>query len=374
MTFHEDLNELQRQTLEAVIAGQAPSRFELSHLFGVSPQTMTRTVKGLVENGILDEQPETTGNRGQPSRRLVFHTGSLLVVGLVLANHRLVVTVEDLAGMRLLKEEVSGDYRDPGPTLDKAADMIALAFAAFGGAGRIVGLGIAAQGFFIEKGRRIVSIGNLKAWAEVDLKTYFEAKFAVPVTIQNDAKAIAVGTIREGLARRHRYYFCFYLGSGVGGALVHDGRLYEGASANAGEIGNFVPRNEYRPTVPNFLQVANLQNVGDWTDAMEQDQKILEWCRAAGGSLSAAAHIAVRSYDVEAIFICSYMPRYVLQAICDSVRADPIGSNLLSGDDAAQLLRRPSVVRINETSLNKGACALAAYHFLRFASQKVHAS
>ncbi|MCZ7465720.1 ROK family transcriptional regulator [Agrobacterium rhizogenes] len=362
------MNELQRQTLETIIAGETPSRFELSNLFGVSPQTMTRAVKGLVENGILDEQPETTGTRGQPSRRLVFRTGSLLVIGLVLANHRLIVTVEDLAGNRLLKDELAGDFSDPQSTLDKAADLITKAVQTFDGIQRIVGLGIAAQGFFIEKGRRVVSFANLKGWSEIDLKAYFGDKFNVPVTIQNDAKAIAVGTIREGLARRHKYYFCFYLGSGVGGALVHDGQLYEGAFSNAGEIGYFVPRNEHRPTVPNFLRVANIKAVDEWKDDMKQDQRILDWCRTAGESLSAAAQVAVRSYDVESIFICSYMPRSALQAICDAVRVEPIGSDLLSSVDAAQLPQRPSIIPLNDTSLNKGACALAAYHFLRFSS------
>ncbi|MDH6298687.1 ROK family transcriptional regulator (plasmid) [Agrobacterium fabrum] len=366
MTFHKELNELQRQTLESLIISEhAPSRFELSNLFGVSPQTMTRAVKGLVEHGIVDEQPEATGNRGQPSRRLIFRQESLLVVGLVLANHEVVLTVEDLVGKRLFKLEQLGDFREPGPTLEAAAGMVEKAFESFGGGSRIVGIGIAAQGFFVERGRKIVSIGNPVAWAAVDLKAYFEDRFALPVTIHNDAKAVAVGTIREGVARRHSHYFCIYIAGGIGGALVHDGRLYEGISANAGEVGYFVPRDEVRPTVPNFLATANLRNLSEWVETDNIEGPILDWCRNAGAALSPIAQMCVRIYDVDTIFVCSPLPKVVLEAICQAVQVEPIGRNILEEADAKRLLKWPTVVATNDASLNRGACALAVYQFLR---------
>jgi predicted NBD/HSP70 family sugar kinase len=369
VTFHQELNELQRQTLESlIISEQAPSRFELSNLFGVSPQTMTRAVKGLVEHGIVDEQPESTGNRGQPSRRLIFREESLLVIGLVLANHQVVLTIEDLAGKRLFKLEQPGDFRDPGPTLEAAARMVENAFLSFGADGRIVGIGIAAQGFFVDKGRRIVSIGNPLAWSEVDLKAYFEDKFALPVTIHNDAKAVAVGTIREGVARRHSHYFCFYIAGGIGGALVHDGRLYEGISANAGEVGYFIPRDGVRPTVPNFLAAANLSNLSDWVETDSIEGPVLDWCKSAGAALSPAAQMCVRIYDVDTIFVCSALPKVVLEAICQAVQVEPIGNNILGPADAKRLLKWPTVTATSDASLNRGACALAVYQFLRAVS------
>lgn len=370
MTIYQDLNQVQRRALENVLDNDAPSRLELSHILGVSPQTMTRAIKGLVENGILDEQPETTGLRGPPSRRLVFRAGSLVVIGLVLSTDRLVVTVEDLTGARLMKEEETGDFNEPIVALDLAARMIDQAFIAFGGRERIVGIGIAAQGFLIERGHRVVSVGNPAAWAAIDLTGHFEARFGLSVTIQNDAKAIAVGTIREGFARRHSHYACIYLAGGIGGALVHDGQLYEGMSANAGEVGFFVPRTVFRPTVANFLKVARIDRVDDWTDAMEGNREVVAWCLGAGALLSPAAQMAVHLYDVQAILVCSYLPRAVLKTICDAVSVVPIGSNILGEHDGRKLLRQPTIVPINDTSLNRGACALATDSFLRSTSHE----
>jgi len=248
--------------------------------------------------------------------------------------------------------------------------MIEQVLASFGGIERIVGIGIAAQGFFLEKGRRIVSIGNPIAWSEIDLKTHFERQFGLPVTIQNDAKAIAVATIREGIARRHSHYVCLYLAGGIGGALVHNGQLYEGLSANAGEVGSFVARNEHRPTVRNFLEAANLTSVDDWHDDRMLDEKVRAWCAAAGSSLSLAVQMCVRIFDVPTILVCSPLPLPALTAICEAIRADPIGSNILPEVDARRLLKWPSIIPTNDSSLNRGACALASLHFLRFASQE----
>ncbi len=372
MTFHRAFNQLQRQTLENVIGAEtAPSRFELSSRFGVSPQTMTRAVKGLVEDGVLDEEPDATGTRGQPSRRLVFRSGSLLVVGLVMADHRIAVTVEDLAGNRLLKDEEFGRFQDPEPATTKAVAMIRKAFDAFHEHRRIVGLGVAAQGFFTERGRRMISNGNPAAWPEVDLKASLEAQTGLPTVIQNDAKAIAVGTIRDGLARRHGHYFCLYLAGGIGGALVREGQLYEGRSANAGEVGYFVPRDGNRPVVGNFLRAAEIDDLGSWQESRAVEGSVLEWCKAAGASLGVVAQMCVRMYDIDALVVCSPLPRPVLNAICQSIEVDAIGSNILGKQEAASLLYWPGVIPINDTSVNRGACALAAYHFLRSAPPEI---
>jgi predicted NBD/HSP70 family sugar kinase len=369
MIHHRDLNLIQRRSLQAVIDGDAPSRLEISHLLGVSPQTMTRTIKGLVENGILDEQSDANGQRGQPSRRLAFRAGSLVVIGLALSTYRLIVTVEDLAGSRLMKDEEEGDFREPGPALELASRKIERALSAFGGRERVVGIGIAAQGFLIERGHVVVSIGNPVAWSAIDLKEYFEAQFGLPVNLQNDAKAIAVGTIREGFARRYSSYACIYLTNGIGGALVHNGQLYEGMSANAGEVGFFVPPTKFRPTVPNFLEAARLTRLDDWTDDMSMDRQVVSWCVGAGAQLSPAVQMAIHLYDVPAVLVCSQLPRVVLQTICDAILVVPIGNNVLGDHDSRKLLKQPVVVPINDTSLNKGACALATDYFLRCSSK-----
>lgn len=370
MTFHQSLTGLQRRVLEHVINIDAPSRLELSRLMGLSPQTLTRAVRPLVDLGIVDERSEHDGGRGSPSRVLDFRSESLLAMGLVIAADRIGLTVEDLSGTRLMKLEQFADFSHPDQALSTAKAFIKEAIREIGGAERLVGMGVAVQGLFLEAGRRIVSTSDPVAWAQVDLGEYFSTIVDCPVIIQNDAKAIAVGTIRQQYDKRFGHYLCIFLASGIGGGLVQNGTLYAGARSNAGEIGLLVSKtDENRPTVPNFLKVAGIRQIEDWPGLQSVDaalrEKVSNWCVRAGKLLSVPAQHVYVLMDVEAILVCSRLPSDILSAICAAVELTPFGSHLLGEETAKRLVSTPIILPIDETSLNRGACALAVNDFLR---------
>jgi glucokinase len=84
---------------------------------------------------------------------------------------------------------------------------------------------------------RVVSSVNIPL-AGVDLRDRLEARFGVPVWIENDANAAAVAEHRFGAARGARHVVMLTLGTGVGGGLILDDRLYRGAVGSAGELGH----------------------------------------------------------------------------------------------------------------------------------------
>ncbi|MFX8844698.1 ROK family protein, partial [Acinetobacter baumannii] len=59
-----------------------------------------------------------------------------------------------------------------------------------------------------------------------------------PVLLENDANAAAVGEMWQGAARERRTIVCLTLGTGVGGGIILDGKLWRGADGAAGEIGH----------------------------------------------------------------------------------------------------------------------------------------
>jgi glucokinase len=59
-----------------------------------------------------------------------------------------------------------------------------------------------------------------------------------PAVLENDANAAAVGEMWQGAGREHRTIICVTLGTGVGGGLILDGKLWRGADGAAGEIGH----------------------------------------------------------------------------------------------------------------------------------------
>lgn len=65
-------------------------------------------------------------------------------------------------------------------------------------------------------------------------------KYGVPAALRNDVQIAAMGEARFGAGKDASDFLCIFVGTGVGGALVRDGKLIGGASGTAGEIGHLV--------------------------------------------------------------------------------------------------------------------------------------
>ncbi|MEK6646282.1 MAG: ROK family protein [Candidatus Firestonebacteria bacterium] len=107
-----------------------------------------------------------------------------------------------------------------------------------GGIGKIKGIGIGSPGL-IDHIRGIVNVPpNLPGWKHVNLKKYLEAKFHKPVFVANDVNATALGESEFGAGKGVKNLICITLGTGVGGAIIINGKLYVGSHQFAGEIGH----------------------------------------------------------------------------------------------------------------------------------------
>jgi glucokinase len=102
------------------------------------------------------------------------------------------------------------------------------------------GIGISAPGP-LDIGRGIVTNApNLPGWSDVPLQQLIRDRAGVPAWIENDANAGAVAEHRLGAGRGSQHLVLVAVGTGVGGGLVLDGKLYHGASGGAGEVGHMV--------------------------------------------------------------------------------------------------------------------------------------
>lgn len=87
------------------------------------------------------------------------------------------------------------------------------------------------------RGGATVSPVNIPAWRDFPLLARLEAATGLPVRIDNDAKALALGEGWLGAAVGERNYLALVVSTGVGGGIVLDGRLLDGADGNAGHVG-----------------------------------------------------------------------------------------------------------------------------------------
>jgi glucokinase len=102
----------------------------------------------------------------------------------------------------------------------------------------LLGTGIGVAGD-VDPQKGVVRFSPNLGWKNVKLADFFRrAKFPLPVVVDNDATVAAWGAYHVECAGRSKNLLVLTLGTGVGGGLVFDGRLYRGATGTAGEVGH----------------------------------------------------------------------------------------------------------------------------------------
>ncbi len=150
--------------------------------------------------------------------------GTKLAVGVVRDNGTLVARVHGPTPL-----DVDGDALFA--TLAALLDTLHTAGA--------VAVGVGCGGPMSANGEHVSPL-NIPAWRAFPLKARLAAHTGLPVWVDNDAKALALGEGWTGAARGARDYIGMVVSTGVGGGIVLDGRLLDGASGNAGHIGHVI--------------------------------------------------------------------------------------------------------------------------------------
>lgn len=98
-------------------------------------------------------------------------------------------------------------------------------------------IGVGLPGLVDREHGMIHGLTNVQGWDDVPLRKILRERTGLHTELENDAKAMTYAEWKHGAAKGRRNVICVTLGTGVGGGLVLDGRLYRGTQGGAGEIG-----------------------------------------------------------------------------------------------------------------------------------------
>lgn len=102
----------------------------------------------------------------------------------------------------------------------------------------IEGIAISTAGMVDYKTGIIAGHGpTFKNYKGFDWKKEIREELNIPTVVENDVKSAAMGELTFGAGKGASSAFVLTVGTGIGGALILDGKLYRGASGHAGEIG-----------------------------------------------------------------------------------------------------------------------------------------
>ena len=103
---------------------------------------------------------------------------------------------------------------------------------------QVAGIGIAAPGPLNRYTGVIYDPPNLHGWKDVPIRDLFMQQFSVPVFVENDANAAALGEYMFGAGRGSRDIVYMTISTGIGGGVITDGKILEGTSGTAAELGH----------------------------------------------------------------------------------------------------------------------------------------
>jgi glucokinase len=156
-----------------------------------------------------------------------------LTIGVDIGGTKILAGVVDAAGVVLDRVKVPTPT-DPGAVADAIGDAVRHLMAERD----VAAVGLGAAGFIAADRATVLFSANVSAWVNEPLRDRIQDLVGLPVVVENDANAAAWAEVRFGAGRGHDDVVCLTIGTGIGGAIVQDGRLVRGRHGIAGEPGH----------------------------------------------------------------------------------------------------------------------------------------
>lgn len=226
--------------LDAIREADGVSRVELAGRTGLTTQTVSNIVRRLIDDGLVAETGLVRGALGKPRTVLRINVRSGFAVGVHVDPTAIRHVLVDLAGQIIA---TASRYPQPGGTPAAFVKQIVAGVESMivrAGIDRhtIVGVGVGVPGSVDAASGDVIVPPNLPGWGRVPLRDNVSALLGLPVTLDNDATAAALGERWVGRADRAGDFAFIYLGTGVGCGLFLAGQIFSGESHNAGEFGH----------------------------------------------------------------------------------------------------------------------------------------
>ena len=159
-------------------------------------------------------------------------------IGVDLGGTNLRIAAVDEGGRMLEKLSTGTDLmggRDV--VIEEMTQAIRLLLEKFRGRGVSRGVGIGVPGIIDMDTGMLRESPNLPGWSEFPVHAEIERRLGIPVMLENDANAAALGEKWLGAGKNHESMCMLTLGTGVGGGIVLNGKIWHGMNGMAGELG-----------------------------------------------------------------------------------------------------------------------------------------
>lgn len=308
----------------------ALSRANIAAQLGLTRATVSNIVTGLISASLVKETEYVEGAAGRPGLLLELNPNCGCMVALEIDLDRISLVVTNAGQEELwrqdmqLKVEASADA-----TLSTAAGLVEQALdCGLQNDLHCLGISVAWAGLVNHSDGQL-AYGPTSGWSNISLKADWEARFKVPIYVENEAHAAAIGMHHFGPRAGVRNLIYLSLGVGLGAGVYVDGSLLRGKHGYSGQVGHthftdngincscgkrgcWVTEIGFTAVLQKLAEAGvDLPAIGNsemdalelvYTMAKEGDARVLKVLEAVGRQIGQGAAPLVQTFDPSMIF------------------------------------------------------------------------
>lgn len=231
------IRDINKQIVLNYVRARSPiSRADIARETSLQRSTVSAIVDDLQKAGLIEESGTGDSTGGKKPTLLRLKTGTPVAIGVDVTPRVTTVALADLTGSVLRKEKfpTSSDIEYMNEQiLGKVEKFVA------GYPGVELEVGISIPGIADQESGEVLYIPYFR-WANWDIGNQITKKFNLPVTIDNDANAVALAELwfGESAMRSTRNFILVLVSEGLGTGIIIDGEVYRGENGAAGEFGH----------------------------------------------------------------------------------------------------------------------------------------
>jgi predicted NBD/HSP70 family sugar kinase len=333
-----------RIVLESIRLYGPVSRIDLARRTNLTAQTVTNITRELLKASLIQEAQRSQEGRGAPSILLQLNPDGAFSIGMDLDKDHMTAVLVDMTGA--VRQRTNLDLNFPSPEdamvlFENTAKSLITAEKIE--MDRIWGIGVGLPGpLGISEGSvvtRTVNARLMPGWHNIPVAKILSDQMNIPVYLENNASAAALGERWYGEGRHIGNFFYVYFGAGLGGGVVINGQLHSGHTGNAGELGYFptLPirksdgegKIEHLGTAFNLpLLYKSLREQGHKINNAsglenlynEKDPLLMDWVQKGASQLAPLILAVEYIMDPEAIFFGGRIPDNMMKGLLELIK------------------------------------------------------
>ncbi|WP_158973051.1 ROK family transcriptional regulator [Paraglaciecola sp. L3A3] len=316
--------DAEREILRLVFWTDNVTQSRIVDVTGIPQQTVSRSVKSLIERGVLQQSERTSANaRGKPGFELEPNPSFAFTLGVSILFDALSLVLMDFKGQVITSLLQPMSNMKIPHVLDKLDELVKQVTDQHDiSQDKILGMGVGISGFFSSSDGKMNTHHMLEEWAEVDIAQIISSRVSLPTWVVNDASAAAAGEGIAGVGRTYKNFVYLFISTGFGGGLISNNEMLVGTFGNAGELGDMLPQKHYvhpnlellkRILINNGVEIESIYQLRTKFDMNWPG--IDEWIFKVQDSLDLVATSCSALLDTQAIVIGGHIPTALAEKI-----------------------------------------------------------